>query len=424
MRILVGIVEIAGQISIFADGFRRLGHQVTTAIGEKNPLYPDVRYDVDVCPQLVNWSWKVNRAAQLALLPRLIASHDVFAFQWAGSSLMSDHRDLPLLKKFGKRVVSFFCGDDVRHATAYAQQFSDVAPSSDHSERLRTDPLERPLRNIRMAERYSDLIVSAPNLAGLALRPYLHFLVPVNLDECRAKIPGRDVPVIVHAPSDKGVKGTHLILPALERLRSEGVRFELRLLHGVPHRQVLAELFEADAAIDQLHLPIHGKFGVEAMASGCALACGNREDYEPFPPNRPVWHIDPEGLHAQLRELLTDKELRVRLAHEGRRYAERYHDHVAVARRIVERLDAPARADGYDHYPTFFARRYQLPEGVEIPPDLKRLTAQIVRRWGLPEGAEPQDMVSRRLMSGEGWNSSEPIPRWKPHSQPAETITT
>jgi hypothetical protein len=37
LRILVGTIEIAGMIPIFADGFRRLGHQVTTAISASHP---------------------------------------------------------------------------------------------------------------------------------------------------------------------------------------------------------------------------------------------------------------------------------------------------------------------------------------------------------------------------------------------------
>ncbi len=187
----------------------------------------------------------------------------------------------------------------------------------------------------------------------------------------------------------------------------------------MPHRQVLSELADADVAIDQLHMPLHGKLGVEAMASGCALASCNREDYEPFPPNRPIWNLEPENLDTQLKLLLTDKELRVRLAREGRRYAERYHDHVKVAGRILDRL-AAGGTKGDDHYPTFFARRYQLPEGVEVPDDIKRLSAQIVQRWGLPEGVDPQDMIARRLISADGLNLTKPIPRWK--SAPSAAI--
>jgi len=116
--------------------------------------------------------------------------------------------------------------------------------------------------------------------------------------------------------------------------------------------------------------------------------------------------------------LLTDKELRIRLAHEGRAYAGLHHDHVQVAQRILDALSGKTRQ--YDHYPQFFARSFHLPKGVEIPEDLKRMTARIVQRWGLPEGLDPHDMIKRGLMSADGLTPSRSIPRWKALSSPAE----
>lgn len=425
MRILVGTVEIAGQLPDIADGFRRLGHQVTTVVSQRNPFYPDLQYDIDVSRKSIDWSYKVDRAADVAKLlwaearHRMISRHDVFIFLWAGKSFLDFNSEYPLLKKLGRKIVTVFNGDDVRHWSAYSQQQAALlkeiscVPLQELNKSYREDPLDRPLRNIRVAERWSDLLVSQPNQSVLAVRPYVHFFVPLNLSHYKSCIPGREIPVVIHAPSDKSVKGTEMILASLERLKAEGVRFELRLLHGVSSTQVRHELAAADAVVDQLHLPLHGKLGVEAMASGCALATCDRQEFEPFPPNRPVWHIGPEALDARLRRLLTDRDLRIELSVAGRQHVERLHDHVKVARRIVEHLGAP-EANRYDHYPTFFAREYCLPEGVAIPEQLKRMTTQIVQRWGLPEGVDPEDMIARGLMSPHGLNFPTPIPRWKP----------
>ncbi len=431
-RILVGTSEIAGQLLDFADGFRQLGHQVTSVIGYPNPFYLDLKYDVDLNPK-ITWPGRIARSespvvrlprglvghsyhhpARLGRLMRLIAQHDLFVFQWGGFSLTRGNREYPLLKKLGKRIISVFNGDDIRHASAYDQQYGVAGNYSGWEElcEFKSDPLVRPLKNLRMGERYGDLLLAVPNFAGLMLRPYMHFFVPIDLRKLDCYVPDREVPVVVHAPSSKGVKGTAAIMNALERLRSEGLRFELRLLHGVSNQEVIAALTEADVAIEQLHISLHGRFGVEAMATGCALATCNRTEYEPIPPNRPVWHIDPETVYEQLKQLLSDRELRVRLAREGRPYVEKYHDHVVVARRIIECLDANG-LERYGHYPTFFACRYRLPDGVTIPSDLKHMTAQIVRRWGLPEEADPRDMIKRGLLPAGGLDLLEPIPRWK-----------
>ena len=134
----------------------------------------------------------------------------------------------------------------------------------------------------------------------------MHSLIPLNLSEFRHNIPGRKKPVVVHAPSSAAIKGTSLILKALDKLSNEGVEFELRLLRVSHTRRVVKELANADVAIDQLHLRLHGMFSLEAMASGCAVATCNREGYEPLPRNRPIWHIEPSNLHGQLKRLLTD----------------------------------------------------------------------------------------------------------------------
>lgn len=431
MRILVGTVEIGGVLPIFADGFRKLGHRVTTVVSDRHRFNADVQYDVDLGTSVIRWpsaisqrsprpirslTERVERLARLQRLIRLIALHDLFVFHWGGGSLRW-YTDYPLIKALGKKIVSHFCGSDVRHWSAYDQDYAPLIAKGSSVRlqgvraELQDEPLDKPLSIMRSAERYSDLILSVPNQSALAVRPYNHYLVPVDLSVYTGNIPRRDVPVVVHAPSHTAAKGTDLILSALGRLKSEGLKFEVRLLQELSNRQVLSELADADVAIDQLHMALHGKLGVEAMASGCALATSDRKDYEPFPPDRPIWHIGPENLYAQLKCLLTDKELRIDLANKGLQYVKRYHDHVFVVRRILEALEV-GKPEQYDHYPTFFPGQYRLPEGIEISDKLKRMTAQIVQRWGLPEGVDPWDMIERGLMSADGLNPSRPIPRW------------
>jgi len=430
LRILVGTVEVGATIPDFADGFRQLGHQVTTAMRRSYRTFSDVRCDVDVSPARLapawpkaiagstNWAVRlprgaVNRMSIMAGLARLILRHDLFLFQWGGESLTMGNVEYPLLRKLGKRIVTTFMGSDVRHMAVYRQQYDQRVSSEGFEKELlkRTggDPNVQ-MRNLRMAEEYADVLLSQPNQSGFAVRPYRHLFLPMRIVDFKCEIPGRQVPVVVHAPSATSTKGTAAILIALEELRAAGVQFELRVLRGTPNQQVLQMLSSADVAIDQLYFPLHGKFTLEAMASGCAVATCNRQDYEPYPSARPIWHIDAGNVREQLGRLLTDRQLRLSLAQQGREYVTRNHDHVKVARQILGYLNGDA--GDHLHYPSFYARCYRAPASEPVPPYLQKMTASLMRRWGLPHDVDPDALVERGLISAVDAQSLREVLRW------------
>jgi hypothetical protein len=194
------------------------------------------------------------------------------------------------------------------------------------------------------------------------------------------------------------VKGTEKILTALERLQNDGIRFELRMIQGVSNEKVLEALAEADVVVDQLYSGGYGKLSMEAMASGCAVATRSYDVFWELLPGQPTWHVETANLYPQLKRLLIDKDLRVRLANEGRLYVEAHHDHVSVAQRMLSLLETRS-IQKYDYYPTFFAEHFQLQQGEEIPSKLKQITAKLIQRWGLPKGVSLENMASRGLAS-------------------------
>lgn len=396
LRILIGPKEIGGQIPDYAAGFRALGHQVTTIIREPNRLFPELTYDVDL-----------SRNTDPALLLRLVEDHDVFVFQF-GESLVPGWADLPVLRNAGKAIIAVCNGDDIRHSSAYFQEFG--VPPEVHGEFYVKDPLSRPMQTLRTMERYASLMVSVPNQSGLALRPYMHFAYPIDPSLYTERIVEHDVPVIVHAPSHRASKGTAEILASLDRLATQGVAFELRLLENLPNAVVRETLRDADVAIDQLFVS-YGKFAAEALASGCATACITYPELEAFASRRPLHHIDAAHIDAQLTALLTDRALRRELATKGRPHVDRYHDRTVVCQRMLDALGAAI--DGtirYDYYPTFFAERYTLPSRIELSRAQRMMATDVIGQHGVSQGTDLAALARRGLIDVCG--DRAPIPVW------------
>jgi glycosyltransferase involved in cell wall biosynthesis len=429
-RIFLGTTEIVRQLYELADAFRSLGYEAHTGLSELHPFYADLPYNYLLYPELpfpkpvqqarhplvsyprrlLNRTYRTIRSFGH---PDFLTQYDVYIFQF-GESLLPDNRDFPLLKARGKKIVSIFQGSDIRHwsATEPVRELFDLKAYEFYRE---ASTLNQSLAKLRMAERYADVIFFQPSYGELAIRPYMHLYLAMNLDLYPHQVPGREVPVVVHAPSKRQVKGTTEILATLKKLEAEGVRFTFKLLEGLPNTEVIRQLVDADVVVDELNEAHYGMLGLEAMATGCAVAGGNLPDLVPLPPAPPIVHLNPANLYAQLGRLLTDKSLRLQLAAAGRPFVEKYHDRSKVAQHILDCLNSPENRK-CDYYPGFFARHYSLPDGEIIGADLKRLTAQIVRQYGLPEDVAPQDMIERDLMSDEAFNDSVVIPRWKPNT--------
>jgi hypothetical protein len=419
-------MEIVRQLYELAEAFRSLGYEAETALLDRNPFYATLPYEYFLYSELPfpktiqetknplirfprGLMNRTYRAVKSIRFPDFLNDYDIYVFQY-GKSLLPGNRDFPLLKQRGKKIISIFQGSDIRHwsATETSRKTFGLKTYSGYQQ---GNSLNQALATLRMAERYADVIFFQPSYGELAIRPYMHLYLAMNLESYGCQVSGRDVPVVVHAPSKREIKGTTEILAALEKLKAEGISFTLKLLEGLPNEEVIRQLVDADVVVDELNESHYGMLGLEAMATGCALAGGNHPELVPLPPDPPMLHLNPDNLYAQLRRLLTDKNLRINLAAAGRPFVEKYHDRARVAQHMLDCLNAP-QDQMLDYYPVFFSKDYRPPDDEVIDPEIQRLTTEVVHRYGLPEGVDPQDMIRRGLMAADTLNSSPPIPRW------------
>jgi glycosyltransferase involved in cell wall biosynthesis len=146
-------------------------------------------------------------------------------------------------------------------------------------------------------------------------------------------------PRILHAPSNAGIKGTPMILAALERLKTR-FDFELITVENTPHAEALQVYRTADIAIDQILAGWYGGFAVEMMAMGKPVACAIREADLRFVPaamraELPFLRLDPATLDDDLATMLQGRASWPDAGLAARRFVERWHSPANIARAML-----------------------------------------------------------------------------------------
>jgi glycosyltransferase involved in cell wall biosynthesis len=368
MRILVGLAEACNIIATYAKGFRALGLMAFSVVDTVKPLYSDSHYD-RVLDRLAFHSWK-NRGLRRLLKRVLMAFFRMVVFIEAlircdtfvllfGISFLPWNLDYPILKLLRKRLVCVFLGSDVRYGPAYQVEMemlgvgNDVQPFTKYVLGLRGVTYRTKMRTVRMAERYADLILSQPGFAQLQSRPYMRMNIPLDLSLFEFEIPRRDVPLVIHAPSNKDIKGTRFVFEAVERLRSSGVQFDFQLIEGLPNSELRNLLSRSDILVDELFSETVGTLSLEAMAAGNAVLVRYMAEYAGVPVSCPAQNVTMTTVEERLVRLVQDRNLRRGLAIEGRSFVEKHHDHVKVAHEILTWLLKLPDLE-YDFEPTFW----------------------------------------------------------------------
>ncbi|MEZ6186660.1 MAG: NAD-dependent epimerase/dehydratase family protein [Planctomycetota bacterium] len=253
--------------------------------------------------------------------------------------------ELELYRRLGRTLFVHYQGDDARQGDYCRANFA-VSVATQVDERYyfpASDAFKR--RQIALLARYCAKVYALnPDLLHV-LPPQAEFLPYGNISIADlTPVYGQEHPGplrIAHAPTHRRAKGTPEILAALERLRGQGLEFELVLVEGLSHPDALRRYAEADVVVDQLYAGWYGGLAVEVMALGKPVLCYLREgDLGFLPPamraELPLLNVAPDTVEAGLRQVL---ELpRAELVAWGRRsraFVERWHDPREVARRVA-----------------------------------------------------------------------------------------
>jgi len=350
MKILMAPFNMANMPQLLCEELRRKGFHAKfvqyTSHGQRHRFGYSVDEYIDIYTEGKSYR------TQLKTLKKYIDDgYDIFHF-WNRSLLYTIQYtnltglDLVFLKTHNKRILHRFTGFDLRRPSldlelnpyscfryGYTHNFDET----------------RQQRYLDFISQYVDIfIVQDPEMHQFWPDAKL---VPRGLNLNNWPFVGispTDEPLIVHAPSNGEVKGTSIILKAIEELLSENFKFKFKLIQGMNHQQAIEWYKRADIIIDQILIGATGVLTLEAWALGKPVVVYLPEHlWKPFYGEIPAASANPDNIKQVLRELITDYERRKSLSHAGRKIVEKHHNISDIANSLIDIyqdiLDKPAR---------------------------------------------------------------------------------
>lgn len=361
IRVLHAPTDTGRQAWTLAQAERRLGVDSTVLVYESSWL--DYPTDIDLHMRQRSPLGKLTAVGRLLL--KVAHDYDIVHFNGGrsfmpsspGPAALLNRFDLAYLKALGKGLVVTFQGCDVRQLGSCVDRFGVNACS------CCSTPCSRELdahkaRIVAGFGKYADVLYSLNPDLMWDLPERTEFLPYATIDleewhvEPRAHTEDRFT--ILHAPTNRGVKGTDRIVKAVERLRARHPEVELLLVENTPHEQVRELYRSADLVIDQVLLGWYGGFAVEAMALGRpVLAYVRPEDLHFIPAEMrdelPVINSTPDQLDDVLERVYADRASLPEAGLRSRAFVEKWHDPMRIAARTktaYEKILHRSRAAG------------------------------------------------------------------------------
>ncbi len=387
MKIFIGTTNIASTMGEMRHAFQKLNHEVTIMVNDL-PAIANQNISLDIISSTQinplfrnNWFlgtksvWKkairkpysdirkflINRYNS-KILPQLIEQHDVFIFIW--SSILADYSDLKLIKKAGKKIVFIFVGDDVRWYWAMKQEFEGLGMSPveyGKGYNYTAIGLYRRIKRIRMAEKYADLVYSKREQAQLQKRPFFHWIMFVNASDYTVRDSEKEIPLVIHAPSNMSIKGSKYIIDAVNELKAEGLVFDFQLVENMKFEECKKLIEKADFIIDQLFIPGGGRLCAEALSCNAKAISFMAYSiyYQGFMPqkqeNCPIIDADRHSIKEVLhKQILQFEGIKRTEDYLNRNYATLHLNVDIFCAELIAHLNAKSIDLNYDYEPLFY----------------------------------------------------------------------
>ena len=327
MKVLHGMSEVAGQGIYSVKGLRANGVSADMAVWRPNTFDYPIDISLNIGKKKYLYPWYAFKMFVFFLGATF--KYDCFHFHYA-HSLLPFGLDLRLLKLLNKKIFFEFHGSELRG------QIKNIKYQYFHT----IPRIKRQSRLIKKEIEYADGII----LHDIELRPHLPdtnipiHIVPLRVDLSKLSPVFPDVrvkkPVVVHAPSNRGSKGTNWIIETTNKLKD---KIDFVLVENKSHDEAIEIYKKADIIIDQISVGAYGVFAIECMALGKPVLSYISDEVRNSLPNTcPIQNIEPDTIYDVLYELSSNSILRRELGIQGRHYVEEYHDYTKNAKLLKD----------------------------------------------------------------------------------------
>lgn len=362
-NVFIGLNECTGNIGKIQETLVAAGYSVRSK-SISYPMYEHYRYDEIIdpktyylpvafnnaaCFEITRAEFRRHQAAKRADLKRILSEFDIVIYN-TSVSFLAAALDYALIRISGAKLVIFHCGDDVRYRPISNQIYRRICKVAVGTFEPLYDShkigfMLRRLWLQKMAHWWANALFTTFEQATFLTKPAHQFQIPIA--PLADSVLPRTGPVrILHAPSDRKVKRTDIVLNAVKILETRGLDFRFTLLESVPNTEVLAQLKSSDIVIDQPNI-LFGVLIREAMSAGAVVVgipdfSGQQHlaaaPVVPFMPN-------PAHLADTLEDLIRDPRKLLELRTRSLEYARRNFSANAFTRYFESVLQGRAKPE-------------------------------------------------------------------------------
>ncbi|GAA0182698.1 hypothetical protein SH2C18_50300 [Clostridium sediminicola] len=324
-KIFFGTMEIGGHMEKYSNILRKKGYDVCCVNYYPTYLNYKADYILNIL-ESINHDESKKKAIDFA--SKVIPEYDIFHF-FFNTSLTLNNIDLLVLNNLSKKVIMHNVGSDIRLYSEGIKMNPYLALAKNCKKLLNENHKKNKMKNL---SKYIDNCIVGDTELNEYVKTYyknvyiLRISRELNLYPYACQQSNNFKPIIVHAPTNTAIKGTKYIVKAIEEL-SHKYDFQFTLVQNISHGEAKKIYLKADIVIDQIILGSYGGVAVEAMAMGKPVISWISDFMRKRYPNElPIISANPHNIKEKIEILLSDRDMRIKLGKQGRKYVEKYHD--------------------------------------------------------------------------------------------------